>query len=73
MLPPELRAKLRLEWTRGDERRFRAFAATSRASKPLVRGPLKDFGTNYVRWRREALARGDVARRSVRPEPVSAG
>lgn len=72
MLPAELRSKLGLEWTSGDERRFRAVAAASRASKPLVRGPLKDFGQSYIGWRREALARGDVARRSVRPTAASA-
>lgn len=72
MLPHELRVKLGLEWTRNDERAFRAFAATSRASKPLVVGPLKDFGQSYIRWRHEALERGDVARRSVRPTPAGA-
>ena len=70
MLPPELRDKLGLAWTRRDERRFRMFAAASRASKPLVIGPLKDFGVHYIGWRHEALARGDVARRSVRPVPA---
>lgn len=72
MLSPELRGKLGLDWTRKDERRFRAFATVSRASKPLIVGPLNDFGRNYVRWRRDALARGDVARRSVRPTPARA-
>lgn len=72
MLPPALRDKLELEWTRADERRFRAFAAASRASTPLIVGPLREFGLNYIRWRREALARGDVARRSVRPTPAAA-
>src|SRR4051794_40144123 len=72
MLPRELRLKLELDWTRADERRFRAFAATSRASSPLVVGPLKDFGQSYIRWRHEALARGDVARRSARPAHASA-
>lgn len=72
MLPPQLRAKLELDWTRGDELRFRAYAAASRAGKPLVRGPLKEFGLSYVRWRREALERGDVARRSVRPTVAAA-
>jgi uncharacterized protein (DUF2236 family) len=72
MLPAELRAKLGLEWTDRDERRFRRFAAASRASRPLVVGPLKHFGEHYVRWRRVALARGDVARRSAGPTPAAA-
>ena len=62
MLPPRLREKLNLEWSRSDERAFRALAAASRASGPLMVGPLSEFGVYYVRWRRRALARGDVAR-----------
>ena len=72
MLPSPLRAKLGLDWTRGDERRFRAFAAASRASSPLIVGPLGHFGESYIRWRHDALERGDVARRSVRPTPAAA-
>lgn len=67
LLPPALRARLGLAWTPGDARAFRAVAAASRASSPLIRGPLRDFGTHYVRWRRAALARGDVARSGSRP------
>jgi uncharacterized protein (DUF2236 family) len=62
MLPPLLRFKLRLPWTRNDAVAFRALTAASRASRPLIRGPLSDFGPHYVRWRHKALQRGDVAR-----------
>jgi uncharacterized protein (DUF2236 family) len=72
MLPPELRTKLNLEWSAKDERRFRTLAALSRASKPIIRGPLNSFGESHVRWRSKQLARGDVARRSVRPAPATA-
>ena len=69
LVPRELRARLRLPYTRRDARLFRAMAAASRASAPLVRGPLREFGPNYVRWRREALARGDVAAAGTVREP----
>ena len=36
-------------------------------------GPLANFGPDYVRWRREALERGDVAAgRASRREPSAA-
>ena len=41
--------------------RVRLLAATSRASGPLVVGPLREFGPYYLRWRRAALERGEVA------------
>jgi uncharacterized protein (DUF2236 family) len=62
MLPGRLRERLGLRWTAADGAAFRAFAAASRASTPFVRGPLREFGPYYVRWRRAALERGDVAR-----------
>jgi uncharacterized protein (DUF2236 family) len=61
LIPRELRHRLGLRWTRRDATTFRALARASRASAPLVRGTLAEFGPAYVRWRREALARGDVA------------
>ncbi|WP_205697091.1 oxygenase MpaB family protein [Conexibacter sp. SYSU D00693] len=62
LLPDELRDRLGLTWSRRERAAFAAVASVSRASGPAVRGPLANFGPNYVRWRREALARGDVAR-----------
>ena len=45
----------------------------SRAAGPAIRGPLAQFGPNYVRWRHEALARGDVAATGSAPaaKPVA--
>ena len=37
-----------------------------------MRGPLAEFGPNYVRWRHEALARGDVAATGSTPAPKAA-
>ncbi len=61
MLPAGLRHRLELPWGEREERRFRRLAALSRASTPAIRGPLGDFGPLYVRARRGALRRGDVA------------
>ncbi|MCW2989480.1 MAG: hypothetical protein JWM73_74 [Solirubrobacterales bacterium] len=63
LLPAGLRARLGLPWSQRDQRTFDRLAAISRRSGPLVRGPLREFGPSYVRWRRKALARGDVASR----------
>ncbi|MCW2968760.1 MAG: hypothetical protein JWM71_2532 [Solirubrobacteraceae bacterium] len=71
MLPRELRDRLGVRLTRSEARTFRALAAASRRSSPLIRGPLAEFGPTYVRWRREALARGDVASRPPAPQPQS--
>jgi uncharacterized protein (DUF2236 family) len=68
MLPPALRGRLGLAYTRADARTFRALAAASRRSTPFVRGPLREFGPAYVGWRREALARGEVASRPPAPQ-----
>ena len=61
LLPAELRGRFGLRWGRSEERRFRALAAASRASGPFLFGPFREFGPVYVRWRRAALERGDVA------------
>ena len=61
LLPPVLRERFGFRWSAADEGAFRLMAGASRASRPLVRGPLREFGPFYVRLRRGALARGDVA------------
>lgn len=61
LLPPVLRARIGLEWTRSDERRFRALCRASRAATPLMPASLENVGPRYLRWRREAIARGEVA------------
>jgi uncharacterized protein (DUF2236 family) len=61
MLPPVLRQRLGVEWTPSRERRFRAMAAATRRARPLMPPQARSFGPHYLRWRREAIARGDVA------------
>jgi uncharacterized protein (DUF2236 family) len=72
LLPPELRRRLGLPYTGRDARTFAALAAISRRSSPIVRGPLREFGPSYVRWRRRALERGDVAGRAPEPQTAAA-
>jgi uncharacterized protein (DUF2236 family) len=61
MLPPVLRQRLGVEWTPSRERRFRTMAAATRRARPLMPPQARSFGPHYLRWRREAIARGDVA------------
>jgi uncharacterized protein (DUF2236 family) len=56
MLPPRLRRRLGVEWSVARERRYRALAALSRRSGPLLPPPARSFGSHYLRWRREAIA-----------------
>ena len=72
LLPRELRHRLGLRWTRRDATTFRGLARLSRASSPLIRGTLAEFGPTYVRFRREALARGDVAGGHAAPRVAEA-
>jgi uncharacterized protein (DUF2236 family) len=59
LLPPVLRQRCGLEWSRGKERELRALAAASRAATPLLPKRLRNLGPTYLRWRRDALARGE--------------
>jgi uncharacterized protein (DUF2236 family) len=61
MLPPNLRERLRVEWDDQRERRFRRMAAVTRRARPLMPPQARNFGPHYLRWRRKAIARGDVA------------
>ncbi len=67
LMPERLRRRLGLPFSSRQRALFRAIAAGSRASGPLLRGPLREFGPAYVRWRRDALARGDVAASGATP------
>lgn len=61
LFPADLRARIDMPYSRADEITFRAVTAGSRAMSPLIRGPLREFGPAYVKARRAALERGDVA------------
>lgn len=71
LLPPVLRERLGLPYSRGDRRLYGGFCRLARLTEPLMHGSPAEFGPRYVRWRRQALARGDVARgTAARREPV---
>jgi uncharacterized protein (DUF2236 family) len=61
LLPPRLRERYGIGWTRGQERRLQLLATASRRATPLMPATLRNFGPSYLRWRREAIARGDAA------------
>ena len=61
LLGPELRERFGIEWTRAKDREMRAITAISRRSGPLMPKAAKNFGPSYLGWRRDAIARGEVA------------
>jgi uncharacterized protein (DUF2236 family) len=61
LMPPELRRQLGLPWSRGQQLQLRAVGAASLRVGPLLPGSVKTFGPSYLRWRREAIARGQAA------------
>jgi uncharacterized protein (DUF2236 family) len=61
LLSPRLRNLYGVEWTTSKQRQLQILAAASRAATPLLPGTLRNVGPSYLRWRREALARGDAA------------
>ncbi len=65
MLPPVLRERFGLRWTRAHEAAFRALGAASRASGPLLPHQLRVTGPLHLRSRRSALARSYDAAPSV--------
>ncbi len=61
LMSPALREKLGLEWTRANAIEFRAIGRAARASGPLLPSSVRRFGPSYLRWRSDAIARGEVA------------
>jgi uncharacterized protein (DUF2236 family) len=61
LLPPALRRRCGLRWSRAQRAEFAALCRTSRAATRVMPAALRNTGPNYVRWRHEALERGDVA------------
>jgi len=72
MLPPVLRDRLGLTWSAKQRAAFAALCVGLKASGPLRVGPLRAFGPHYVRWRRAALARGDVGAAAPASTPPAA-
>jgi uncharacterized protein (DUF2236 family) len=62
LLPAQLRRRFDLTWSRSEELQLRALAAALRGMTPLMPPSLRNSGPVYLRWRREAIARGEVTR-----------
>ncbi len=61
LLSPELRERFEIRWTRAEELQLRVLGAALRRATPLMPPSLQNTGPGYLRWRAEAIARGDVA------------
>jgi len=61
LLSAPLRDLYGVEWSPAKERQLRLLAGASRRATPLMPAALRNVGPSYLRWRREAIARGDAA------------
>jgi uncharacterized protein (DUF2236 family) len=74
LLPPLLRERFGLTWTRRDERQFRRLGALTRALTPVLPKQLRVVGPAQLRMRRRAIARGPLGRdgQEVGRQPAAA-
>lgn len=74
MLPPLLRERLGLRWTRTNDRELRALGAASRATTPILPRRLRHGADYYLRWRRAAIDRTYLRPEAPAPDhaPVAA-
>jgi uncharacterized protein (DUF2236 family) len=61
LLTPVLRQRFDVRWTRANEVELRALGAVLRSATPLMPSWLRNTGSGYLRWRQQAITRGDVA------------
>jgi uncharacterized protein (DUF2236 family) len=71
MLPPVLRQRFGIRWTRAQEIELRAIGAASRAATPLMPARLRNIGPGYLRMRREAIAHGDFGAAGAHLAPAA--
>lgn len=57
LMPPSVRRKLGLGWSRSQELELRAMAAVSRGSASVLPPTVTDFGPRYLEWRAAAAKR----------------
>lgn len=60
LLPPVLRERFGLRWTRAQALELRTLGALSRSATPVLRGRLRNVGPGYLAWRKQAIARGEL-------------
>lgn len=61
LLPAVLRERFGARWGRIEEVEFALLGASLRAATPLMPATLRNSGPGYLRWRREAIERGEAA------------
>lgn len=61
LLPATLRRRVGVSWTRANELELRALGVMLRGATPLMPPSLRNTGPGYLRWRQEAIERGDAA------------
>src|SRR4051812_47216812 len=61
MLPPVLRERFELHWTRAKERELKALGAASRATTPVLPAGLRRMGPAWLKRRRQAIHRGGIS------------
>lgn len=67
LMPKELRKRLDLELSRTQQVELRALGALARSVTPIMPSYLKNVAPGYLKWRREPIARGDVASPQANP------
>ncbi len=60
LLPPVLRERFGVRWSDAQQAELRALGAASRALTPVMPARLRNVGPEYLRLRREAIARGPL-------------
>jgi uncharacterized protein (DUF2236 family) len=60
LLPPALRERCEMSWTRRDAREFRAIGAVARRMTPVMTKRMLVSGPSQLRFRRKAIARGPL-------------
>jgi uncharacterized protein (DUF2236 family) len=60
LMPESLRRKLGLRWTTAQQTELRALGAASRALTPVMPAALRNMGPEFLRLRRQAIARGPL-------------
>lgn len=61
LMTPELRDRLGVSWSQAKEAELRSIAAAARMAGRVSNRPFTNFGPRYLKYRRKAIARGDVA------------
>jgi uncharacterized protein (DUF2236 family) len=65
LLSPDLRTRLEIPWSQGDEAQFQALGRISRGLEPMLPERLRVMGPAQLRMRRRAIARGPLGPRAA--------